>query len=126
GLGYVRDEMGIFLEGNQVDAVTANGVDYEVRTYQVRITDGQLTLTLDDLGGDPLTVINSLEVVTAPPDSTGPQIVSMEPAEALGTLDEIVVVFNETIDATTFTPGDVMSLTGPEAVEIPIESVEQL
>lgn len=126
GLGYVRDDMGIYLEGKLVDSVTANGIAYEVRTYQVRVTDGQLTIKLDDLGGDPLTVINALHVVTAPPDNIGPQLLGMETTEALGTLDEIVLNFNETIDVTTFTPNDVVSLTDPNGVEIPVLSVEQI
>ncbi len=126
GLGYVRDDMGVFLEGELVDSVTADGTEYAVRTYQVRVTDGQLTLTWDDLGGDPLVMINSLHVATAPPDTNGPQVVGLEPTEALGTLDQIVVVFNETIDATTFTPGDVVSLAGPDQNEIPVTGIEQL
>ncbi len=125
GQGYVRDQMGVFLEGNQVDSVTANGINYETRTYQVRVTDGQLTLKLDDLGGDPVSVINSLEVVTAPPDDSGPRVVAMEPAEAFGTLDEIVLTFNETLDATTFTPSDVVSFVGPDGNIVPVLAIEQ-
>jgi len=62
GLGYVRDQMGIFLEGEQVDSVTTDGVNFAVRTYTVHVADGQLTLLLDDLGGDPWVMINGLEI----------------------------------------------------------------
>jgi hypothetical protein len=66
--GYVRDFMGIFFEGQQFDSVTASGSAPAIRTYTVTVTDGQLTLLLDDLGGDPLVTINGLvlrEVISA-------------------------------------------------------------
>nr|AIA83822.1 CAZy families PL11 protein [uncultured Jonesia sp.] len=51
GLGYVRDQMGIILEGVLVDTVTADGQTYAVVTYRTPVNDGQLTITFDDLGG---------------------------------------------------------------------------
>jgi hypothetical protein len=60
GGGYLRDQMGIIVEGLQLDSVTSTGI--VVRTYTVMVTDGQLTLLLDDLGGDPNVMINGLEV----------------------------------------------------------------
>ncbi len=60
--GYLRDQMGIFLEGQLVDSVTADGSEPAIRTYIVTVLDGQLTLLLDDLGGDPVVMINGLVV----------------------------------------------------------------
>jgi hypothetical protein len=60
--GYIRDFMGIFLEGQQFDSVTTSGSAPAIRTYVVTVADGQLTLLLDDLGGDPLVTINGLVV----------------------------------------------------------------
>ncbi len=58
-----HDEMGVFIEGSQVDTVTTNAGQFLTRSYRVRVLDGQLTLLLDDLGGsDPNVVINALDV----------------------------------------------------------------
>ncbi len=104
GLGYTRDQMGVFLEGVQFDSVTSSGTEYAINTYQVTVTDGQLTLLLDDLGGDPLVMINGLDVVTAGMDTAGPSVVAAEPADdASGSLDRMTVTFSEAIDAGSFT-----------------------
>ncbi len=63
---YSHDQMGVFLEGTQVDSVTAPAGQYVMRTYSVTVSDGQLTLQLKDLGGsDPNVVINGLDIVSA-------------------------------------------------------------
>jgi len=63
---YVRDRMGVFLEGVQVDDVTTNKT-LVTRTYTVNVWDGQLTLRLDDLGGSNAYVaVAALRVLTAP------------------------------------------------------------
>jgi len=63
---YVRDRMGVFLEGVQVDDVTTNKT-LVTRTYTVNVWDGQLTLRLDDLGGSNAYVaLAALRVLTAP------------------------------------------------------------
>jgi subtilisin family serine protease/fibronectin type 3 domain-containing protein/methionine-rich copper-binding protein CopC len=118
GLGYVRDQMGIFLEGTLVDTVTTDGVNYAVRTYEVLVTDGQLTLMLEDFGGDSIVVINGLTVVTTEPDTSGPRIVAVEPTEASGTLDRLRVTFDQSIDLSTLSLDDVRSLTGPSGTSI--------
>jgi hypothetical protein len=113
-LGYVRDQMGVFLEGTFVDSVTANGVDYAVRTYFVTVIDGQLTLLLDDLGGDPLAVINALDILEIGPDTTGPSVIAADPSgEITESFDRFVITFNETIDAGSFTLEDIAELSGP-------------
>ena len=45
------DQMGVFLEGSQVDTVSPAAGSLESRTYSVAVNDGQLTLQLKDLGG---------------------------------------------------------------------------
>ena len=61
--GGAHDEMGVFLEGARVDTVSTAPNQFETRTYRVTVADGQLTVTLDDLGGsDPNAVVNALSV----------------------------------------------------------------
>ena len=56
-----HDQMGIFLEGSQVDTVTTAVNEIVTRTYRVTVTGDQLTVGLDDLGGsDQYAVINAL------------------------------------------------------------------
>lgn len=120
-----RDDMGVILEGALVDTVTAAANQYEVRTFTVTVTDGQLTLTLDDLGGDPLVMINGLEIVEVGPDNVGPKIVDTTPhAEVSGLFDHITVTFDEEIDEATFTTADV-SLSGPSGT-IAVTEVNKL
>jgi hypothetical protein len=59
-----HDQMGIFLEGVQVDTVNTAKNEFVTKTYPVSIHDGQLTLLLHDLGGSNAYVaINALEIV---------------------------------------------------------------
>jgi len=65
---YPHEQMGVFLEGAHVDTVTTASGEFVRKTYQATVTDGQLTLGLDDLGGtSPVVVINALEVTPLPP-----------------------------------------------------------
>jgi hypothetical protein len=60
-----HDQMGVFLEGVLVDSVTTAKGEFITRTYRISVSDGQVTLLLDDLGGsDPYVMINALEVVS--------------------------------------------------------------
>lgn len=60
---YTRDQMGVDIEGVQVDTVTAVNTDPVVRTtYRVPVADGQLTFRVHDLGGDYYSVIDGLEI----------------------------------------------------------------
>jgi hypothetical protein len=62
----LRDEMGVFLEGLQVDSVASQPGEYVTTVYQVAVSDGQLTLLLDDLGGSDLyVIINGMSVTSA-------------------------------------------------------------
>ena len=49
--GYYHDQMGVFLEGTQVDTVSTARREVVTNTYQVTVADGQFNLWLDDLGG---------------------------------------------------------------------------
>jgi fibronectin type 3 domain-containing protein len=63
---YHHDNMGIYLEGNQVDSVTPVVGQYTTKSYQVNVVDGQLTLRLKDLGGsDPNAIINGLTITSS-------------------------------------------------------------
>jgi len=62
--GFSHDQQGVFLLGTQVDSVTTAAGRYYIHTYSATVTNGQLTLTLQDLGGaDPNVVINALDIV---------------------------------------------------------------
>ncbi|MBX6316580.1 MAG: choice-of-anchor D domain-containing protein [Isosphaeraceae bacterium] len=63
---YAHDQMGLFLQGAQVDTVSAAAGQMVTKTYPVTISTGQLVLRLQDLGGsDPFATIASLEVVSS-------------------------------------------------------------
>ncbi|MEQ8785271.1 MAG: Calx-beta domain-containing protein, partial [Pirellulaceae bacterium] len=60
---YGHDQMGVFLEGGQVDNVSTAGGQVVRRQYEVDVADGQLTLQLQDLGGaDANAVIEALDI----------------------------------------------------------------
>jgi subtilisin family serine protease/fibronectin type 3 domain-containing protein len=110
-----HDLMGIFVEGTQVDTVTTAAYETVVKTYRTSISDGQLNLQLDDLGGsNSYAVINGLDVVFVGPDLTGPSVISSDASGTVtGPIDRIAVTFNESIDASSFTLADVAVLEGP-------------
>jgi hypothetical protein len=47
---YAHGPMGVYLEGAQVDAVSTAAGQFAARTYRVTVSDGQLTLRLQNLG----------------------------------------------------------------------------
>ncbi len=58
-----RDQMGVFLEGVQVDTVTSPAQTVVRRTYAVTVVDGQLTVLVQKQGGQSLyCVLNGLTV----------------------------------------------------------------
>ncbi len=67
-----HDQMGVLLEGVLVDTVSTPAGTVKNPQYRVQVNDGQLTLTLDDLGGgDPNVVINALEIYGGPTGAPG-------------------------------------------------------
>jgi fibronectin type 3 domain-containing protein len=63
-----HDQMGVYLEGQIVATVNAQADNYPVVTADTSVTDGQLTVLLDDRGGaDPNVVINALVIEPALP-----------------------------------------------------------
>ncbi|HEX6987222.1 MAG TPA: fibronectin type III domain-containing protein, partial [Planctomycetaceae bacterium] len=63
---HAHDQQGVYLEGALADSVTTAKGQFVTRTFTVTVSDGQLTLRLDDLGGaDPNAVICALEVEAA-------------------------------------------------------------
>jgi subtilisin family serine protease/fibronectin type 3 domain-containing protein len=120
-----HDQMGVFLEGVQVDSVTTAAGQFAVNTYRASVSDGQLSLGLRDLGGsDVWVMLNALDVVFAGPDLTGPRILSTD-AEGIrsGPIDRIHVSFSEPLQDGSFTVDDVLSLIGPDGPITPL-SVE--
>ncbi len=67
-----HDQVGIYLEGVYADSVTTLAGQVVVRTYRTTVSDGQLSLLLDDLGGSDINAaIVGLEVATVgPPEVT--------------------------------------------------------
>lgn len=116
-----HDQMGVFLEGVQVDSVTTAGGQFAVHTYRTSISDGQLTLGLRDLGGsNAWTVINGLDVIFAGPDLTGPNVLSTDASGTVtGPIDKITLSFNEAIEPGSFTIDDVSVLVGPDGAILP-------
>ena len=63
--GPIHDQMAVYLEGTKVDTITTASGQVLARTYTVSVTDGQLTLRMQDLGGsDPNVTLIGLDVVT--------------------------------------------------------------
>lgn len=61
---HARDLMGVSLEGAQVASVSTAAGEFVTRTWRVVVSDGQLSLRLQDLGGrDGYVAINSMEIV---------------------------------------------------------------
>src|SRR5262245_32840377 len=70
---FPHDQMGVFLQGTQVDSVTTAAGSVATHTYSVTVSNGQLILHLKDLGGnDPNAVINGLTISSMPPSSSVP------------------------------------------------------
>ena len=66
-LPFRHDQMGIFLEGGQADAIDTAPGQVVARTYYVTVDDGTLNVGLQDLGGgDPNVVIEALELRETP------------------------------------------------------------
>jgi fibronectin type 3 domain-containing protein len=63
---YQHDQMGVFLEGTQVDSISTSAGQVVSRTFRVDVLDSQLSLALRDLGGsDPNVTIESVDIVIA-------------------------------------------------------------
>jgi formylglycine-generating enzyme required for sulfatase activity/fibronectin type 3 domain-containing protein len=62
-MGAGHDQAGVFLEGAFAASLTTPAGQFETRTYRTTVSDGQLTVLLDDLGGsDVNAAIIGLEV----------------------------------------------------------------
>jgi fibronectin type 3 domain-containing protein len=113
-----HDQIGVFLEGAQVDSVTTAAGQWATRTYAVTVNDGQLTLRLRDLGGnDPNAVLNALDVV---PGTAPFQVIASTPGgQGSGPVDHFTLTFSSAVQAGSFTLADVDSLTGPNGAITP-------
>jgi anti-anti-sigma regulatory factor len=114
--------MAVYLEGQQVDTIDTAGQQAIETVYEdVRVDDGQLTLRMADLGGSDVNVVlNGLVVQWLAEEQSGPYVVEVtRGGSASDPLDRLRLRFNETIDASTFTLSDVVSLTGPQGAITP-------
>ncbi|MCA9120705.1 MAG: hypothetical protein H6822_35840 [Planctomycetaceae bacterium] len=76
---YAHDYVGVYVENALVETVSTSAYQIKHLTHEVEVTDGQLTLRLQDLGGrDANCVIESLTIL-----STGPIV---PPAPVVPTL----------------------------------------
>ena len=116
-----HDQMGLYLEGVQVDTVDTAAYEFVRTVHQVSISDGQLNLGLKDLGGSNVyALINALDVLYLGPDVNGPSVTATDPSGSVkGPIDGITVTFSEPIDANSFTLDDVLSLQGPSGAITP-------
>ncbi len=92
-----HDQMGLALEGQDVDSVTTAAKTQVWQTYTVAVDDGQLTVNLRDLGGkDKNVAIAGLRVTAAPPDTTPPSVSIQLPTAADGALTDAPLVVGVT------------------------------
>ena len=122
---YSHDQMGIFLEGTQIDTISSGSWEVlRVKYSGVSVSDGQLNLRIADLGGsDPFAVINGLEIV---PDVAGPRVADASPTgDVLGAVDRIALTFGEAVQEGSFTLEDVVSFSGPSG-DVPVTAVNRL
>jgi subtilisin family serine protease/fibronectin type 3 domain-containing protein len=117
-----HDDMGVFLEGLQVDSVTTAPGQFAVNTYRASVSDGQLSLGLRDLGGsDSWVMINGLDIVFAGPDQTSPRVISTDATGTLsGPLDRVHLAFSEQLQEGSFTVDDIEVLSGPNGPITPL------
>lgn len=94
---YAHDQMGVFMENTQFGSVNSAAGQVVSNTYNVTVTDGQLSLRLQDLGGiDANVCIVGLQIVSGLPVNHPP----------------VQTDINKTIDqdnTTTFTSADFTS-----------------
>jgi hypothetical protein len=63
---YVHDDVGVFLQGAQVDDVTTAGGQLVNKVYtNIVVANGQLTVHLKKLGGTPYLAIEAMQIVRA-------------------------------------------------------------
>ena len=125
---WPHDQMAVYLEGTQVDLVDTQGGEVKTITYtDIDISDGQLTVRLEDQGGtDANVMVNGLEIIWIS-DTAGPRVLAAEPSgiEVAETVDRFTFTFDEPILDGSFTVADVTELLGPTG-PIVATSVNQL
>ncbi len=61
--GAAHEAMGLLIQGRRVESVTTAAGQFWVKTYRAAVAGGQLSVVLDDLGGEDVNaVINALEI----------------------------------------------------------------
>src|SRR5439155_858781 len=87
--GFAKTNMGVFLQGVQVDSVSTSGAGvYAVKTYTVTINTGQLDLGLRNIGGDD-PIINGLEIGRSGGGGAAPSRVREGPADLVAAVQAL-------------------------------------
>jgi len=148
GPGTGHDQMGVFLEGTFVDTVTTALGVVVANTYSVTVSDGELTLLLDDLGGanDYVTLLG-LDVVLAGPGVSKSQSGGSTDVTEGGAADTYSIALNTlpagdvqitvtadvqsevSLDGTNFFPSAVLaftSLNGTTPQTVSVRAIDDL
>lgn len=95
------------LSYQQVISAILNNVDVKPQLVGKVVTGGRLN------------AYRAVNSVVPPSDTSGPYVTSHSPTGTLaGPVSEVIVTFNESINATTFTTADIVSFTGPGGVDL--------
>ncbi|PAY16161.1 hypothetical protein CKO51_28085 [Rhodopirellula sp. SM50] len=135
GNGFVQSveardsETGMFhvVSTDTDDSQPGTPVDYFVSWPMTTYNVDALRITIDTNHSFSYEEIDSVRLrgIVAP-DTSGPRIIATVPdATHSGPIDQIEVTFNEPIDPNSFTPDDVVSLSGPGGA-LAVEEVVQL
>ena len=125
---YVHDLVSVQVEGAEVDVISTAAGEVQTFTYEaISVSDGQLTLTLEDTGGsDVNAVLNGLTLTWVGEDASAPRVQQMAlTGELLDPVDSVILTFSRAMDASTFTAVDDLVLLGPSG-PIVIDSIVQL
>lgn len=72
GDAFAYDQIALDLNGGRVAVVNTAARQWPIHTFTVVVTNGQLTLTISDLGGNPYWILNSLTIIPDGPPPPAP------------------------------------------------------
>ncbi len=100
-------------------AVNPNLTHQEVVSAILNNVDVKPQLIGRVVTGGRLNAYRAVNSIIPPSDTSGPFVTSHSPTGTVpGPVSEVVVTFNEAINATTFTTTDIVSFTGPGGVDL--------
>jgi hypothetical protein len=71
--GYPRDNIQVTVEGTTLPPISVAAGVYYTTPVTATSSDGLMTITIKDLGGDPYWVVNGIDIWTSPPGDPGAQ-----------------------------------------------------